>query len=77
LRRANKESEQALWKVKKKAEQEVEVAVAEFDRELADRHSEVCVEQDAYDELCSSTLVSLTWNVLVLGTPPQDGTFSD
>ena len=39
--------------------QEVELAVREYDSEVAERHQELMQEQAAYDDLCSRLKVTL------------------
>lgn len=45
------EAEEAIWKRKKKAEQEVDLAVQEYDTEVAERHAEVQQEEAALQGL--------------------------
>jgi hypothetical protein len=60
LRSGHSESEAGIWKAKKKGEQEVEVALREYDTEVAERHQELVQEQAAYYDLCARMKVCTT-----------------
>lgn len=51
LHTAHTEAEEAIWKRKKKGEQEVDMAVREYDTEIAERHAEVQQEEAALQGL--------------------------
>lgn len=53
LHAAHTEAEEAIWKRKKKGEQEVDMAVREYDTEIAERHAEVAQEEVALQGLQS------------------------
>jgi hypothetical protein len=59
LRDENREMELASRKHKRKGEQEAELAIGEYDKEVAERHREVAEETALLDELTEQLAVCL------------------
>lgn len=57
LRSAHTVAETAARKAKRKAVQEVEAAIAEYDRDVSERHAELQTEQAALEELSEQLAV--------------------